>query len=66
MRLKLEDGVKIGLCAKGQRRFCKANGIDFREFARDGIEVERLQGIEDANLKRALAAAEIRESKNGR
>lgn len=66
MKLKLEDGVKIGLCAKGQRRFCKAIGIDFREFARDGIDVEKVQGIDDANLKRALAAAKLREAGHGR
>jgi hypothetical protein len=63
--LKLSDGVNLGLCCKGQRRFCTANGIDFRDFARNGIDVARLGHVEDANMKRAIAAAEAREASDG-
>lgn len=64
--LKLEDGVGIGLCCKGQRRFCAANGIDFRDFAKNGIDVSRLDGFADANMTLAIAAAVEREAKDGR
>ena len=65
MKLRLEDGLKAGLCVRGQRQFCAAHNIDFRDFARNGIDVERLQGIEDANLMRALAECAKREASGG-
>lgn len=66
MKLRLEDGAKIGLCVKGQRRFCEQHGIDFRRLAREGIPFEELSHIEDGNLKAALEAAEKREAGDGR
>ncbi len=61
MRLTLEDCIAVGFCTKGQLRFCRAYGIDYRAFCRDGLPFERFDGIEDANLKRAMAQAVIRE-----
>lgn len=57
----IKDGLDVGLCLSGQRRFCRANGIDFRELARQGIPVERLEGIEDVHMDRMIAKAEERE-----
>lgn len=54
MKLRLEDGIGIGLCWRGQRRFCQAHGIDFKDFVKNGIDVEKLAHIEDANLQRAI------------
>lgn len=65
MMLRLEDGVKAGLCVRGQRQFCAAHNIDFRDFVRHGIDVERLAGIEDANLTRALEECAKREASGG-
>lgn len=65
MKLRIEDGVKAGLCVRGQRLWCTANGFDFRHFARHGIDVELIQGVEDANLKRALAECAKREARDG-
>ncbi len=59
--VKVQDGLKIGLCLRGQRQFCRAHGIDFRELADHGIPVERLTGIEDAQMARMIAEAEQRE-----
>lgn len=59
--VRVQDGLKIGLCLSGQRRFCRAHGIDFREFAEKGMSVERLTGIEDVQMARMIAEAEQRE-----
>ena len=61
MILTVEDCVRAGFCVKGQVRFCRAHGIDYRAFVREGLTFERLSHIEDANLKRAMAQAESRQ-----
>ena len=61
MRLRPEDCLSIGLCTRGQMRFCRSHDIDFRRFLAEGIPVEEFAGIEDLNLTRALAQAAIRE-----
>jgi hypothetical protein len=58
MKLHPRHGASIGLCVQGQRRFCEANGIDFRRFIKDGIPLDELRGIDDLNLKKAIAVAE--------
>jgi len=62
-----EDCFKVGLCLTGQRRFLTRHGFDFRAFVREGIDIERFDGIEDGNLMRAINAAKDREAaENGR
>ena len=49
MILTVEDCIRAGFCVKGQVRFCKAHGIDYRTFVREGLPFDRLSHIEDAN-----------------
>jgi hypothetical protein len=60
-RLYVEDCLKCGLCVKGQMRFFKAHGLDYRAFAQNGIGLEELEGIEDENLSRVVARARARD-----
>ena len=60
MRLRPEDCLDIGLCTRGQMRFCRQHDIDFRRFLAEGIPVEEFAGIEDLNLTRALERAAAR------
>ena len=64
--LRIEDGVKIGLCVSGQRRFCAQHGIDFRDFVRNGTDIEKLAHVDDLNLTLAIEAAKNRELADGR
>lgn len=61
-----KDCFKVGLCISGQRRFLTRHGFDFREFVKDGIEIERFKDINDGNLMRAINAANEREADDGR
>lgn len=61
MKLTPTDCLAVGFCTRGQMRFCRQHGIDFRRFHDDGIDTAELQHIEDSNLARALAQAEARE-----
>lgn len=61
MILRTEDCLEVGFCVRGQMRFCRQHNIDFRQFKTDGIRIEDMAGIEDANLKRAIDKALVRQ-----
>lgn len=64
-RLTVQDCLAAGYCVSGQRRFFAQHGIDYRAFVRDGIAVEDLAHIEDADLARAIGEAAKREARHG-
>jgi hypothetical protein len=45
------------LCADGIRGWCARHDIDLRQFVRNGIPVEQLEGIDDAFAARMAAVA---------
>lgn len=49
------DCKDVGFCVDGQKEFCAAHGIDFKQYLRKGMNSKDLEGIEDANLDRVLA-----------
>jgi len=59
--VKLEDGLALGFCTRGQMRFFRQHGLDFADFSRNGIPVERLAGIDDANMAKVVAKVQERE-----
>lgn len=66
MIIRPQDGLEIGLCLrKGQKEFCRQHGIDFRRFCREGIPVEELTHIEDANLQKVIAHVRRRDADGG-
>lgn len=64
-KLRLEDGLSIGFCVRGQRRFCQQHGLDFWRLAREGLIVEELEHIDDSALQQCLEVARKRESAGG-
>jgi hypothetical protein len=40
-RITLADTKRAGLCVAGVRQFITASGLEFKDFARDGISVEQ-------------------------
>lgn len=60
MRLIEEDCIRVGFCVKGQIRFCRFHGIDYRAFVKDGLSFDELSHIKDANLSRAMEQAKKR------
>ena len=47
-----------GMCSSGARVFCERHNIDWADFLKNGIEVEKLIGIDDELLKQVIKAAE--------
>ena len=44
-RITLVDTKNAGLCVSGMKDFVEKDGVDFRDFARNGIEVEKARAI---------------------
>jgi hypothetical protein len=40
-RITLADTKRAGLCLEGVKKFIVASGMDFKDFARNGIPVEQ-------------------------
>lgn len=59
---RLDGGVT---CAPGMRAWCARHGLDLPAFLRDGIEVERLEAIDDAFAQRVAALARQEAAANG-
>lgn len=54
-----------GVCARGSRDWCAANGIDWSAFLVNGIEADALLNTGDPIVARVVAAA-VKERDNGR
>ncbi len=65
--VKLCDMRTAGVCLDARYWF-KENGLDWRAFARDGIDAESLRSAkgQQANVERTIRAAEKREAADGR
>lgn len=67
-KLTIQDCRDIGFCIqKGVKPKCAALGVDFRIFARDGLDLEQARAFGDGQIDLAVAQAEkrIRESRRG-
>ena len=64
VKVTKEDGLNIGFCARGQARFFKAHGLDFKAFWNDGMDHEVVAGIDDMNMNKVIAAALKREKES--
>lgn len=65
MKVKPIDGIAIGFCAHGQRRFCLAHGLDVRRFFKEGLDDSEVAHLDDAHVKAMVEQARKREVKDG-
>lgn len=64
MIIRPADVRAAGYCLNyGAREFCRRYGLDFRRFVREGIPVDELQSINDAQLARVIEVAHGRQEK---
>jgi len=57
LRIHVSHGRELGICVSGQRRFCKAHGLDFKKLLREGIPVSEVEKIDDSFCARVIAHA---------
>lgn len=65
MRLYPRDGIALGFCARGQKRFCEANGIDPHRWFREGIDASEVAHLDDAHVAAMIEVAKRREGLHG-
>ena len=58
--VRIEDVRAAGLCVSGARQWFASNGLDFREFLKEGLPAPVLAALGDSLADRAIAAAELR------
>lgn len=59
-RLTVEDCRDIDFCVPGIRRRCKELNLDFRDFVKNGLPLEEMERLDDAQISRACAVARAR------
>lgn len=59
--IRMEHVRKAANCSRGAREFFARHNLDWSDFLTNGIEVEKLEKIDDA-----MAKAVIEVAKNGR
>lgn len=61
-KLTIHDLRKAGFCVSGIRDHYKDMGLDmtFKEFVRQGLDLDIARGLDDAHAQRGVQAAEAR------
>lgn len=65
-KIYIEDAREAGFCNHGLRDFAERHNLDYFDFLNNGIDVERLLHLNDANVQRAYQIALRREASNGK
>jgi len=60
MRMTIQDPRTLGICLSGVKSICEVEGIDFRKFVREGIDIADVEHIDDDNMRAAIAQAKKR------
>lgn len=59
-------GIKLGYCVNGQKYACELHNIDFKDFVKNGIDVEKLLVLKDEMANRMVEQAIKEAGENGR
>lgn len=62
MILLHSDFRAVGYCNKGLRPVAERHGIDWSDFVKNGIDIERLKHIDDAMLLPVIEFARARQN----
>ncbi len=54
----IKHGRACGMCVSGQKLFFERHGLDFRNFAKNGIDAEILRALNDAMANQVIKKAE--------
>lgn len=53
----LSDSKGTGFCPSGQRAFCEAHGIDWRDYCKNGVMASKLIEADDSMAARLVEKA---------
>lgn len=63
--VRIDDVLACETCHTGAKYLADKYGVDWWDFLENGIDATKLEGIDDINVKNAIAAAKQREAKEG-
>lgn len=63
MRIYIKDLVELKYCIRGTKEFCKRYNLDFRKLVREGLDVEELEGINDAMVENVIQYVKNKEGR---
>lgn len=61
MKVRMVDLREAKMCARGAREIARRHNLSWSDFVRDGIEIETLERIDDAMVRRACGVARGRQ-----
>ena len=56
MKIYMSDLRKAKMCANGARSFAGRNGIDWTDFLKNGIDISKIENIDDAMVQQVVKA----------
>lgn len=59
-KVTFADARRVGFCAKGQRLWFEARGLNYLDFVRNGIDVEKIRALHDGYADLLIRRAEAR------
>ena len=62
MKIYMSDLRKAKMCAKGARSFAGRNGIDWTDFLKNGIDISKIENIDDAMVQQVVKVVKNGES----
>ncbi len=57
-RITVEDCRALGYCTRGVRQFCQESGIDFRDFVKNGFDLDAARALSDGRVNRLIERVE--------
>lgn len=57
-RIYMSDIRKANMCSRGTRAFFLANGWDFQDFLKNGIDIEVVKACNDAMAQQVIKVVE--------
>lgn len=64
-RLTMSDALRAGHCVRGVRAWFSSQGLDFRDFMKNGIQEETIAALRDGYGDQIIARKRARETSGG-
>jgi hypothetical protein len=58
MKIYIRHLRMAGMCPKAKEYFFERYGFDWKDFVRNGIDIEKVRHIDDAMVKQVIKVAE--------
>lgn len=57
MKMYITDARELGICISGIKKMAEDHGIDFKDYVRNGVDISKVEHIDDDNMRRTIEVA---------